>query len=128
MNYRLILQVPEGLTFDMLTQDQQEAIASVFGQYVMPMPGTQPAVGMKVVDAVTAPNFNPANMAQHGLSWPILGMWSSDGNAVIPLDEAKFLAHLPPVQAYDNDGNPAGEAAPATMHEPHSWAGWQEAF
>lgn len=117
MNHRLILQVPEALTFDMLTQDQQDAIASVFGQYVVPMPGTVPSGGMKVVDAVTAPNFNPANMAQHGLIWPILGMWQDDGTAVIPLDEAKFLAHLLPPE----DG-------PAVLHEPHRWAGWPELF
>ena len=37
---RVILKVPAGLTLDQLTQEQQDAIASVFAQYALPMPGT----------------------------------------------------------------------------------------
>ncbi len=117
INYRVILLVPEALEFSMLNEDQQAAIASVFGQYVMPMPGTVTASGMKVVDAITTDNFNPASMGQHGLNWPILGMWNSEGVPVIPLDEAVFLAHLPTPDVGDK-----------VLHEPHRWAGWPEVF
>ncbi len=37
---RVILKVPAGLTLDQLTQEQQAAIAGVFAQFVLPMPGT----------------------------------------------------------------------------------------
>lgn len=96
--FRVILQVPEALTFGMLTPDQQAEISRVFGQYVMPMPGTIPTGGVKLVDAVTADNFHPENMAALGLDWPILGMWDNAGDIVIPLDATKFKQHLiPPV-------------------------------
>jgi hypothetical protein len=37
---RTILKVPAGLILEQLTQEQQDAIASVFAQFVLPMPGT----------------------------------------------------------------------------------------
>jgi len=115
--FRVILAVPEELEFDMLTAEQRDAIGRVFGQYVMPMPGTVPYGGYKIVDALTADNFHPESMAALSLNWPILGMWNSDGVPVIPLDKAVFLAHLPTPDVGDK-----------VLHEPHRWAGWPELF
>lgn len=111
--YRVLLLIPEGLTFGMLTPDQQAGINSVFGQYVMPMPGTIAANGTVVCDAVTLSNFDPTHMAPLGITWPIIGMWDNTGVAVLPLDEAVFMAHLP-----------EPDVGPKTIYEPHSWAGW----
>ena len=108
---RVLLLVPEGLTFDMLSVEQQAAINSVFGQYVNPMPATITHNGMQVVDAVTADNFNPTVMVDFGIDWPVIGMWSFDGAVLSPLNETEFMKFLP-------EG--------ATLHEPHRWAGWPQ--
>jgi len=73
---RVLLRVPAGLTFEALTIEQQDAIASVLGQYVMPMPSTVEADGFVICDAVTKPNFDPSTMDGLGLNWPILGIWT----------------------------------------------------
>ena len=54
MSYRILMLVPEGLTLDALSSEQQAAIASVLGQYVLPMIGTIPNAGMVVLDGVAA--------------------------------------------------------------------------
>lgn len=97
---RVILQVPEGLTFEMLTQEQQGAINSVFGQFVNQMPGTQPANGLQIVDALTADNFDPATMINYGIDWPILYLvqWGGDSEyldeIIVPLDREVFAHHI----------------------------------
>lgn len=125
---RVILRIPEALAFEALSPEQQEAIRSVFGQFVTPMPGTVPVGGYKLCDAVTGPNFDPERMALYGMDWPVVGLWDDTGLAVAPFDAATMLAHLPPTQEYDAEGNPTGEPQPPILHEPHRWAGWPEAF
>lgn len=114
MNYfRVILRIPEALEFDALTSEQQSAIQSVIGQFVMPMPGTVTAGGYKICDAVTGGNFQPELMELYGFNWPIVGMWDASGNELKPFDSATMLAHLP-------EGS--------ELYEPHRWAGWPELF
>ena len=110
---RVLLLVPEGLTFDMLSVEQQAAINSVFGQYANPMPSTIPANGMQIVDAVTADNFDPAVMPQYGIDWPVIGLFQWDGKTeqittVQELDVETYSTHMV-------DG---------VAVECHSWAGW----
>ncbi len=110
---RVLLLVPEGLTFDMLSPEQQEAINSVLGQYVNPMTSTIPANGMQIVDAVTADNFDPATMPDYGIDWPILSITQWDGLAedvtvIQELDTETYKNYMP-------DG---------TVTEHHRWAGW----
>lgn len=112
---RVLLLVPEGLTFDMLSEEQQAAINSVFGQYANPMPATIPANGMQIVDAVTADNFDPDVMPQYGIDWPVIGLFQWDGKAeeittVQVLDTETYGKHMP-------DGVAA---------ECHRWAGWPD--
>lgn len=109
MTKRVLLLVPESLTFDMLTQEQQAAINSVFGTYVTPMPGTVDVDGLSVCDALTADNFDPTLMPGLGLDWPIMGIWHEDGTELHPFNADAFLRHLP-------------EGVPNV--EPHMWAGW----
>ena len=113
MTYRAIILVPEGFTFDMLPQEQQDAINSVFMQHVNPMPGSIPADGFQLVDALTADNFKPETMIAFGLNWPVLSLTQWDGNAekveiIIPLNQEAYVKHMP-------DG---------ILTETHRWAGW----
>lgn len=114
---RVILRIPKDLTFDQLPPQLQDGINSIFGQFVMPMPGTVEADGYKLCDAVTATNFNPANMANYGINWPILGLWGDDGSVITELDVDTFMAHLP-----------EPEEGPKVLHEPHRWSGWPDLF
>ena len=68
--YRVLLRMNEGTTFESLTLEQQEAIASVLGQYRLPMPGTNPALGKVICDCLAASNFDPATMPGLGLNSP----------------------------------------------------------
>lgn len=111
--FRVILRIPIGLDFEALSAMQQEAIRSVFGQFVMPMPGTQNTLLWKLADAVTLDNFKPEQMGLYGLTWPIVGMWDESGTALRPFDEAAFREHLP---------------AGSDLIEPHRWAGWPACF
>lgn len=115
MTNRILLLVPQGLTFDMLTPEQQAAINGVFGQYVLPMPSTIPHAGKVVLDGLSADNFDAATIPVLGLPFEVIGQWKDDGEVVIPLNEAVFLEHLP---------NP--EIGVKVLHEPHSWAGWEQ--
>lgn len=93
----------------MLQPEQQAAINSVFGQYVLPMPGTLPADGLVICDALTASNFKPEVMGEYGIGWPIIGMWNYEGNTVVSLDKDELQKRLP-------EGG--------LLHEPHRWSGW----
>lgn len=113
MSYRILMLVPEGLTLDALSSEQQAAIASVLGQYVNPMPGSIPADGFQLVDALTADNFKPETMIDYGITWPVLSLTQWDGNAekveiIIPLNQEVYVKHMP-------DG---------ILTETHIWAGW----
>lgn len=122
MTNRLLILVPQGLTFDMLTPEQQAAINSVFGQYVLPMPSTIPFNGKVLLDCLAADNFDASYIPLLGLPFTVIAQWKEDGFVVLPLDETLFLQHLPSSYIYDEDGNLT--ETPATLHEPHSWAGW----
>ena len=128
---RLLMLVPEGLTFDMLTEEQQAAINSVFGQYVMPMPDTNGYDGFKICDAVCTVEFEVENMADLGLDWQIIGQWVWNGEngvtEITPLDEQIFMNYLLDTTVYDGDGNQM-VTIPAVFHEPHKWSGWPDCF
>jgi hypothetical protein len=126
---RVIISAPEAITFESLTTEQQEAIRSVFTQYVQPMPGTIPADGKILIDAVTGDNFNPANIQVLGLPFDIIGLWQWDGISedtveVQPLDDAILLAHLPSVKIFDFETGTVLSETPAVLHEPHRFSGW----
>lgn len=121
----IYLLIPENLTFDTLTEDQQTAINDVFGQYRMPMSGTKSVDGLVVCDAICSPSFNPDAMTALGLDWEIIGMWAQDGTVIQPLDEAKFLERLQDKVTYDEEGNVLS-TEPAVLHQPHVWAGWRK--
>jgi hypothetical protein len=109
VGFRVLLLVPEGLELSALTT---EAIASVFGQYVMPKPGTVAVDGTVICDAVTTGNFEPETMAGFGMTCPIIGMWNAFGEEIIPLEVDTYTAHRV-------DG---------TVVDGHNWAGWPECF
>jgi len=110
---RAILKIPEGLELSQLTPEQQAAIASVFAEFVMPMPGTVIANESKIVDAITADNFDPEVMYALDLPFGLMGLWSWDGisDELIELDELEedFIDFLP-------EG--------AELAIPHGFAGW----
>lgn len=117
--FRVLLLIPENTTFASLTLEQQEAIASVLGQYRMPMPGTVPFGGKVVCDALTASNFDPDTMDDYGLgSWQIIGQWDSTGAVITPLNEPEFILRLPLTELL----------TPPPLFEPHRWAGWAQLF
>ncbi len=122
MYYRVLFLIPEGLTFDMLTPEQQAAIQSVFGQFVLPMPSTIPYGGKVVCDGLAADNFDPSTLGPLGLPFEIIGLWEWDGadyiSEVVPIDAVAFMAHLP----LDENGDPQ------PLHEPHRWSGWPVLF
>lgn len=146
MTKRVILAIPEGLTFDQLSGTQKNAISIVFRQYVNPMPGTVSYDGKQIVDALTIDGFNPLLMAEYDLAdWEILGLYVYqrgvatytneegveeqtiiNGVATIQvLDETEFLNFLPDIVEYDEAGNVVSTIAP-TFHMPHKWAGLPE--
>lgn len=122
MNYRILLQVPQELTSDALTVEQQEAVAGVLGQYVMPMPGTIANEGKVICDGIAADKFDASTLEPLGLPFKLIGQWRDDGTVIVPLYEETFLKHLPP--SIDDEGN----STPPFVHEPHRWAGWPELF
>lgn len=115
MAKRVLLLVPQGLTFDMLTPEQQAAINLVFGKYINPMPTSIIFNGMQIVDALTGDNFDPSTMANYGIDWPVLGICQWDGVAeyvtiIQPLDTETYKHYMP-------DGS---------LTECHRWAGWPD--
>jgi hypothetical protein len=123
MTYRAIILVPEGLTFEQLTEEQQDAINSVFGQFVLPMPSTIAANGTVICDALTSDNFDPQSIGALGFPFEIIGIWAKDSTPLIPFNSGEFIDHLPSTILYDEEGNEIG-STPAVLHEPHTWAGW----
>lgn len=126
------LLIPEGLTFDQLTEAQQAAINGIFGQYVMPIPGSHAVDGTVICNAVCADSFDPSAMGALGLDWEIIGMWQWNGAAdtatvLIPLDEDAYLARLDDIPVLDDEGNQTG-TQPATLREVNRWSGWPELF
>lgn len=128
---RVLLTAPATITWDALSPEQQAAINSVFGQFTLPMPGTQPYTGNVVIDAVTGDNFDPAEIALYELPFVVIGLWQWSGSGstlteITPLD-AGFIHYLPPTHTYDEQGDVVSET-PAVLHEPHRWSGWPELF
>ena len=121
MTYRAIILVPEGLTFEQLTEEQQAACNSVFGQYVNPMPSTITYNGKQVLDGLAVDNFDPTTIGTLGLPFEIIGLYPDTSETpIVPLDEAVFINYLP--DQIDGEGNTIEKV----MHVPHSWAGWAE--
>lgn len=113
MTYRVLMLIPAGMTFEMLTPEQQAAVNGVLGQYVTPIPSTIPFNQKQLLDGLAADTFNPDHIVTLGLPFEIIGMWSNEGVVVLPLDEVKFKQHL---------------AEPEPLLEPHRWAGWPVLF
>ena len=127
---RVFLLVPEGLSFDMLSETQQQAIHAIFGQYVMPMPRTKAHAGTIICDAVCDDSFNPNNMGALGLAWDLIGMWQWSGGAVtelVSLDTGKYQDRLQDDPVIDSDGKVTGYT-PAVANEKHKWSGWPDCF
>lgn len=117
---RLLLKVPEALQFEDLTEEQQAAIQAVFGQWVMPMPGTKAFGGFKIVDAITLDTFDSVALVELALPFEILALW---GEGSIDLDETEFLKFLQDQIEYDEEGGILN-TTPPVFHIPHTWAGW----
>lgn len=113
---RLWLLIPEALDFFYLPQEQQASVHSVFGQYVKPVPGTVAADGLVLCDAVVTDDFDEPTMHALGITWPIVGQWLQDGTVLTPPDTSALLARLAPML----------DGSPASLHEPHRFAGWPE--
>jgi hypothetical protein len=78
---------------------------------------------MQVCDAITADNFQPETMGEYGINWELLGLWDADtGESLMPFLAETFTAYLAPVVTTDEEGNVLS-TSPATLHEPHRWAG-----
>jgi hypothetical protein len=117
---RAILKIPEGLELSQLSQEQQDAINSVFAEFVMPMPGTIPYDGHIVIDSITGDNYDPETMPGLSLPFELLGLWSWDGISeeaieLVPL-EPEFIDFLPEPE----------EGMMMWTYIPHSFAGWPE--
>lgn len=120
---RVLLLIPDTVTFETLTAQQQEAIRGVFGQWFMPMTGTTPKDGYQICDAACLDAFDPAHMSQYGFNWSIIGQWRFDEGAtelvtITPLNEAELLKRLP--LEYDDEGN----ALPHVLKIPSNFYGW----
>lgn len=107
---RVILSAPATLDWDDLSEDQQTAISGVFGQYVMPMPGTREHDGQKVIDAVTIDSFDPAKIHILGLPFEVIGIWQWDGDTLTVLEALHETFY--------------GFVESGARVIPHSWAGW----
>ena len=119
---RLIIRVPIAIqSFSQLSAAHQEAIQRVFGQYVLPMPGTIAADSFQICDGVSRELDWSILTNQWG--WPVIGVMGEDGDIVLPLDQVIFTRHLPDTPEYNNSGEIIG-TRPAVFHEPHNWAGW----
>lgn len=125
---RIIIKTPATTTLEALTPEQQAAIQGVFSQWVMPMPGSQPAAGDILLDAVVADSFDPANIPLLGLPFTIMGAWQWDGASDLvelqPVD-VSFITYLPDTHTYSEQGEVLTTKAPV-LHEPHRWSGWPE--
>lgn len=127
---RVLLTIPEGTKFELLPEEYQQAISSIFGGYCLPMYGTKAYNGKIVCDATCGDNFDPALTFP---GWTIIGMWSWDGQAestteLIPLDTATFMNHLVPLPVCDPEtGEPTGEYN-TDLREPSIWFGWPRSF
>jgi len=127
-NKRVFLLVPEGLTFDDLSEKQQEAIQAVFGEFCTIMPGTIPYKGKQVVDAIILNDFDPKLMKDYEIDWEIIGLWEKKEDSMWPLvefDKEAFMNYLPDVEELDEEGKVIG-TKPPVFHIPHNWAGWPE--
>lgn len=109
---RVILSALASLDWDDLTEGQQAAITGVFGEYVMPMPGTVEHVGQKIIDAITLDSFDPANIQILGLPFIVLGLWQFDGTVLTEMEALNEVFY--------------NYVASNNRLIPHSWAGWPQ--
>jgi hypothetical protein len=126
---RLLMLAPEGFSFDQLSPEQQFAVSQSFGTYVMPMPGTMAANGTVICDAIVkAEGFSRDTFVALGIEWPVIGMFSSDGVELLPLDREAFVAHMAPIITTDAEGNVISSTPATEARETSRWAGWPEWF
>ena len=125
---RLIFKIPTDFTPESLTPEQQTAIYSVFGQYILPIPGTIAVDNYHVGDAVVSDSFYINKISELELPMEILCLAKWNGRPEygleieIPLNES-FLTYLPDINIYDSEGN----ILTTEKHElvvPHNWSGW----
>lgn len=126
---RLFLRIPTGESDATRTPDLRAAIAAAVARWVTPQPGTVSAGGYHVADALCADSADISAIATLAPQWGLLGAWrwdeaSASCDVLVPLDATTYLAHLPP--PVDANGQPTGD--PATLHEPHRWAGWPACY
>lgn len=124
---RVIISAPAGIALDMLTDEQRAGINAVFGQFVLPMPGTVESDGQIVIDATTNDNFDTRAIVDLELPFGVLGCWQWDGATLTelqPLSET-FIDYLPLTHEYDAEGNVTA-THPPVLHMPHNFAGWQD--
>lgn len=124
---RCLMTAPEAIEWDDLTDEQQAEISGIFSQWVMPMPGTIPTGGLKIIDAVMDDRFDPAKITDLALPFAIIGLWQWDGGDVAELTpiDSSFWGFLAPVVILDDEGEVIG-TEPAPHGIPHGWAGWPE--
>jgi len=126
---RVIFKVPADTEFDTLTEDQQEAINTLFNSYRSPMENS--IVGTtKLIDACVDDSFDPSGMAALGLNWDILGLWQFDKygkliNTIIPYNKIEVESRLSPYEESDREGNGITNRQ-RTINEAHNWGNFQE--
>lgn len=107
--HRIIFLMPEGLSRESLSEEQNAAIDRVFGQYVFPMPGSIATVdGLILCDALVDSSFSEEAMQEVGLPFQIIGRWNSSGALLSEFAHASYAQCQP-------SGFPI---------ESHRWAGW----
>lgn len=126
---RILLRIPEAETQETRSPSLLAAMVAVCARWASPQPGTQDADGYRVADALCSDSADLASIATLAPQWQVLGAWQWDEVSpscaiLVPLDAAAYLAHLPP--PVDANGQPTGD--PATLHEPHQWAGWPACY
>lgn len=127
---RVIFIAPKNTKYTYFTSEQQQAIRSVFGQYVIPVPNTRAVDNKILIDATTTDNFNPDNMRALGFDWELVGMWQMDNTGVqieiiAPNITAISERQIPIPDTYDEYGGVTSTRL-AKLSEFHNWAGWEK--
>lgn len=124
---RVIIKTTEGMTLEGLTEVQQDAIRSVFAQWVIPMPGTKVYNSHILIDAVVQDNFDPSVIVPLNLPFEVIGLWQWDGvNDLVELQalDTSFINYLPDICTYNPDTMEVVTTTSPVLHECHRWSGW----
>jgi hypothetical protein len=112
---RVITKAPSTIELSSLSKEQQDAIASVYTQFVLPMPGTIVFGGSLIIDAITSDNFDPSVINPLSLPFEVIGLWQWDG---ISQDLLEITPLNPEFTNFLAD--------PSTLGLPHSFSGWPD--